>query len=228
MKKLLSMLLCACMFAGFAACGSAHRLNPVFLPLEEGLAALQPLMFYSHGWRLQAQGNFLFADFDRYVVRYNIDTNEVDVVIDRGEAPPGFIHAFSISEDGRQAIAFAWEFPGIAGTETRYMLIDFERQSVARERWLLFGERLEAQYRVERDQGWQFVSADNSRREITALQPYALGLSEIVVIDETRVGGLVQPGPGLGLGFHKFIVVDVMRDEIVQEFPLNQPPRRDS
>lgn len=204
-------------------------LSPVFLSHEQGLAAIEPLVFGSIGWQIDAQGEYVFAKFGQYIVRYDASANQIDKFVDLGEAPEGFYHASIFSPDGRFCVAQAWNFPD-HDAHTDKVLIDLAGETSRPTQREFYSHGYDKEVRVElfADSGvcrYDFIFADGSAKEITALQPYAMSLAEAIAIDEARIGAVLPNIPtsenGGMLGYYNFAVIDVARDEIVQTCPMN-------
>jgi len=202
---------------------------PVFLSYEAGLAAIEPLVFGSIGWQLDAQGEYVFAKFGRYIVRYDAAANQIDKFIDLGEAPEGSYHASTFSPDGRLCVAQAWNFPD-HDAYTDKVLIDLADETFRPTEQEFYPHGYDKGCRVELFVApgvmrYDFHFSDESVKEITALQPYADSLAEAIVIDEARIGAVLPDFPthenGGLLGYYKFAVIDVEQDIIVQTCPMN-------
>jgi len=183
-------------------------LAPVFLPLDTGLEALKPLIWGSDGWGINAQGDYVFAHFWRYVVRYDAKTNQIDKIIDLGEAPQYWYYGVSFSPDGQSCVALACEFDGPG--QTGKVLIDLKNKTYVPTEQEHFPYDVDRYYQAE-----DFA-------EIKALEPYAYGTAEAFAMDENRVGAILPTDAGWdGLGYYKFAVIDLATGNIMQECPMN-------
>lgn len=140
MKKFIYLFICICLLLGTAACGKKDQKKPVdlsnmkvdekyypeFMDSTEGKESLKSLVFGSMGWSLYSSDNFLFALVGRYIVRYNINENNVDQIIQRGADEWPSITSFS--KDGRYVITGNFDFNGT--TSRNYFLMDLEKQTV--------------------------------------------------------------------------------------------------
>ena len=68
-----------------------------------------------------------------------------------------------------------------------------------------------------------YILFENNKevREIKSLKP--IGFSgTYTFVDETRIGALLPASESnREIGYHKFVIIDVMKDEIIQECPIN-------
>lgn len=196
--------------------GAAEKhppLSPVFLPIEEGLAeAIEPLAMYSVGWIIDAQGDFLFAKYHRYILRYDITSNQIDKVVDLEEPEEHCFYPSSISPDGRYCVVYTTEIPGNEFDEpVDKILIDFKQETFERTNRGFYP------YNGVHDKGYQMLL------DITAVNAPELSPGDVAAIDENRVGALLPGQPhatGL-LGYYKFAVIDAAKDEIIQTCPMN-------
>jgi hypothetical protein len=102
---------------------------PKFMDVETGKQALKPLVFGSIGWSYPYyREQFLFTTTGGYLLRYNINKNEVDRVVYLGEGYNGWPYEFSFSSNGRYSIVSNFSFSG--GLNRNYFLIDFEENTV--------------------------------------------------------------------------------------------------
>jgi len=248
--RFLALLLAAVLLLTCAACGGGPveddpptesgtivqrdqipPLTPVFLSPEIGLEALKPMIYGSIGWGIDAQGDYIFAYHHhyRYVLRYDVKANQIDKIIDLGEAPEYWYYGVTFSPDGQRCITQAHEFDGPG--HTGKVLIDLANETVVPTEQEHFPHSTDGKpYKVERDvlpdgmMGWFFgVEGAEKTTEIKALRPYASMIVEVIAIDENRVGALLPvSGEASGyLGYYKFAVIDLARDKIVQECPMN-------
>ena len=204
-------------------------LAPVFLSHEAGLAAIEPLIFGSIGWQIDAQANYVFAKYGQYIVRYDAAANQIDRFIDLGEAPEGFYHASAFSPDGRFCVAQAWNHPDYTA-HTDKVLVDLENEISGPTEREFYSHGYMKDCRVELFVApgvsrYDFHFSDGRVKEITALEPYAMSLGEAIAIDKARIGAVLPDLPtednGGYLGYYKFAVIDVEQDEIVRTCPMN-------
>jgi len=205
MKKLLCVLLCACLLAGFAGCGKKlPALNAEFIALQEACEVLNDVVWGSHGWHLVSRGEYLFAGYWRYLLRYSIAENRVDKVIVY-DWPERDDYISSFSEDGRYCIAYMMDVPhGVKLSGN--ILIDFEAGTAEPTK----------QERYPFPEDLRGIAPE----QLAAMQNLRLDLGDYVPIDENRVGAIV-PHESSNIGHHKFVVIDVEQDIIIQECPLN-------
>jgi len=202
----LLLLLPAC---GRLAPTTPVPLAPVFLSLETGGEALKPLIWGSHGWGIDTHGDFLFAYFYRYVLRYDAKTNRIDKIIDLGEAPEYWYYGVTFSPDGQSCVAQAREFDGPG--QTGKVLIDLENETYAptqQEHFTFDTDRL-------------FQTEDFA--EIKALRSYECSTAVAIAMGENRIGAIL-PCDEAGwdaLGYYKFAIIDLVQDKIIQECPMN-------
>ena len=197
-------------------------LTPIFLPLGAGREALKPLIWGSEGWWLDTQGDYIFAHFFRYLLRYDARTNKIDKVIDLGDAPQSWWYAATYSSDGQSCVAQAQEFDGPG--HTGRVIIDLANETVAvteQEHYPHSTQNNPCQVEarlLENGYGW-FIN----NVEIKALRPYAGMITETIAMDGNRVGALMPVSAEANgyLGYYKFAVIDLEQDKIVQECPMN-------
>ncbi|MCL2300197.1 MAG: M56 family metallopeptidase, partial [Firmicutes bacterium] len=197
-------------------------LTPTFLSVEQGREALKHLIWGSDGWWLDTQGDYIFAHFWRYIVRYDIKTNRIDKIIDLGDAPQYWWYASTYSPDGRYCVAQAQEFDGPG--HTGKVLIDLKNETVKSTEQEHFPHSFDSNpYQVESrllEHGYGWFLNDV---EIKALRPYASTITEIIPLDNNRVGALMPVSADASgyLGYYKFAVIDLAQDKIVQECIMN-------
>ena len=197
-------------------------LTPTFLPPGTGTEALKPLIWGSEGWWLDTQGDYIFAHFFRYLLRYDIKTNKIDKIIDLGDAPQSWWYASTYSPDGQTCVVQAQNFDGPG--ETGRLLIDLKNETVTETEQEHFSHSTQTNPRqveprlLEHGYGW-FINDV----EIKALRPYAATITEVIAIDENRVGALMPVSDEANgyLGYYKFAVIDLAQDKIIQECPMN-------
>ena len=200
--------------------GAQPLLAPVFLSPDTGREALKPLIWGSDGWWIDAQGDYIFAHFFRYIVRYDTKKNRIDKLIDLGEAPQYWWYAATYSPDGQSCVAQAREFDGPG--QTGKVLIDLKKETVKPTEQEHYPHGMDSKpYQVDYqyDNGW-FIN----KAEIKAMRPYtgANGTAVAIAMDRNRVGAILPSEAGWdALGYYKFAVVDLKQDKIVQECPMN-------
>jgi hypothetical protein len=204
------------------------QMRPTFLSPNMGLEALKPLIYGSDGWGIDAQGDYIFAHFWRYVLRYDAKTNKIDKIIDLGEAPEYWYYAATFSPDGQSCVAQASEFDGPG--RTHKMLIDLKNETAVPTEQEFFPHSIERNLNSVRlrgfgdeDSWWLGDAEDNPiSGPIKALQPYATMAAQTIIIDKNRVGAILPSDAGWdALGYYKFAVIDLAQDRIVQECPMN-------
>ena len=195
-------------------------LSPTFLSVDTGREALKPLIWGSDGWWIDAQGDYIFAHFFRYIVRYDTKTNRIDKLIDLGDAPQYWWYSATYSPDGQSCVAQAREFDGPG--QTGKVLIDLKKETVKPTEQEHYPHGMDSKpYQVDYqyDNGW-FIN----KAEIKAMRPYtgANGTAVAIAMDRNRVGAILPSEAGWdALGYYKFAVVDLKQDKIVQECPMN-------
>jgi len=230
MKKILCILLVfATVICILASCAGKTEpetnalVNTAFLEKEDAVSAWNTLDFNLVGWTLDTQDDFLFAVFKRYVVRYNAKTNEIDAVVDLGDAPRLWYYVATFSSDGNLCVAQAKDL-GDAG-ETGKVLIDFTKKTAEpteqehyphgaddKNYGLSFGSN---------EQRYDFHYSNDSVKEIKALKPYPYSSGRFIAMDEKRIGALLPLSKTEAAsdvsGYYRFIVIDIEKDKIVQE-----------
>ncbi|MCL2508084.1 MAG: hypothetical protein FWF05_02775 [Oscillospiraceae bacterium] len=236
MKKTTSILLIAvCLL--LSACGSEidaekARLTAEFLTLDNGLEALKTLFWGAHGWHLYSSGDYLFAAYGDYLVRYDITENRVDSVVKYAQ-PEYWWCSTSISPDGETVIAKAGNHPDYDDW-TNQVFIDFKQEtckSVPDDFELPETANPHLLYRLEKEFNgenlfFKLYASDEDivGKEIRSVPQYTVSISECVPIDGSRLGiimGSSEEANGY-LGYDKFAVIDIARDEIIQECMINE------
>ncbi|MCL2298815.1 MAG: hypothetical protein FWC27_01555, partial [Firmicutes bacterium] len=197
-------------------------LSPTFLSPEQGLEAIKPLIWGSEGWWLDTQGDYIFAHFFRYLLRYDVKTNKIDKFIDLGDAPQSWWYAATYSPDGRYCVAQAQAFD--APGQTGRVLIDLKNETVKsteQEHYPHSTQTLPYQVEprlMEHGYGWFLNDV-----EIKALRPYAGTITEVIAMEGNRVGAMMPVSAEANgyLGYYKLAVIDLAQDKIVQECIMN-------
>ena len=187
----------------------APPLRPAFLPLDEGLAALKPLIYGSQGWGIDTQGDYIFAQFWKYVLRYDVRTNQIDRIIDLGEAPEYWYYNTTFSPDGQGCMAQAHEFDGPG--QTGRVFIDLKIEA--------YMHTEQEHFPYDADRFYQIEDVE----KIKALVPHEYGTAMVIAMDKNRAGAIL-PSNEAGwdaLGYYRFAVIDLAQDKIVQECPMN-------
>ena len=232
MKRFLCVVLCACLLAGFAACGPKPAggdldvIPPAFITLDEARAMAEDFVFYSEQWWVWARPDYIFAYHGGLILRYDIAKNDIDRAVDIGYAA-GSYREPSFSADGQACVT--WQSVGIDSKPVpgqRYV-IDFTEQTIVPTDWEAYPPNYDTGCRVEdryhpKTPGYDFYGKDGSITEITLLQKEDLGWHG--VIDEARIGALMPADPDNpgAMGDYKFVVIDVASDTIAQECAIYQ------
>jgi hypothetical protein len=169
---------------------------------------LKPLIWGSEGWGIDAHGDYLFATFYKYVLRYDIKKNQIDKIIDLGEAPDHWYYSATFSPDGQSCVAQAHEFDGPG--QTGRVLIDLKKETAAPTEREHFPTLLGSPYQAN-----DFV-------KVKVLNAYENGTAVAITMDENRIGAILPTEAGWdALGYYKFAVIDLAKDKIMQECPMN-------
>ena len=210
------------------------ELTAKFLVLEDGLEALKILIWGSRGWSLYSGGEYLFAAFGNYLVRYNITENRVDSVVEF-DKPEYWWCSTSVSSDGETVIAKAGNHPDY-DVWTNQVLIDFRQKTCRlisddfklpeKENNPYFLYRVEKEFNTEENMFYKLYALDEnlSDKEIKSVSTYAVSLSESVLIGQNHMGvimGSSEEANGY-LGYDKFVVIDITQDKIIQECIINK------
>lgn len=123
MKKFLLILTCICFLLSISACskneekqGNAageittessvgttktvdKKCYPVFMERSKAEKDIENFVFGSSGWNLISRGDFLFAAYSNYVLRYDIKKNQIDKFIYLGDSSD-YPLGVSVSSDG--------------------------------------------------------------------------------------------------------------------------------
>jgi|GEM_PF-3312174 len=244
MKKLLILLFALCLLLSACTGGGGlgaptttspqpetPQLTAEFLPLDEGLEALKIFYWGSEGWHFYAGGEYLFAAFGGYLVRYSIAENKVDRVV-AFDYPESWWCGTSVSPDGEMGVVKAIEIFR-SPDETNKILIDFKQKTVApapedfqfpkKENDLNFLYRIEERSDEDENRFYKLSALDGSvtDKEIHAI---LVSLGEATLIDENRMGVIMASGEETSgyLGYDKFVVIDISQDKIIQECVLNE------
>ncbi len=106
---------------------------PCFLSVENDFRLIADCNLSNTGLQLDARESFVIIAFDRYVIRYNIELNKIDKIIDLGPFDNYHSHNITSSSDGRYIISSVLNLGSddIANTDENYCLIDFELQKIS-------------------------------------------------------------------------------------------------
>lgn len=202
-----------------------------FIDVEMAKEQLKPAIWGSHGWQIwhPNKSDYIYASFGRHLLRYNISNNDIDRAITLQFESQNFIdQKLQLSSDGKHGL--------VADT----YFIDFENKDVSllseadtmakRDNIAFDGDNHNLDvlaYSIEHKAVEnQFIASKDQEtpgHEMTSLRGADLnGERSFVGIDAKIVGSLIpNGGDGLELGYYKFVLIDVEKDEIIQECPIN-------
>lgn len=205
-----------------------EKYKPTFMDIESGKSAIKTLIYGSVGWDLRYRAPFLFAVQGRYILRYDIDKNEIDRIVDLRESYNGWPFQTSFSSNGRYCIEYSFDFNNDEPAHN-YFIIDFERKTadlitdIYNKNFVpklsddIKGEMQDLRFNVNEPAVFHSYNGN----EITALKD--LGLGCYINVDENRIGAIMPISSELSgeLGYYKFSIIDIRKNEIVHEYMLN-------
>ncbi|MFD2671157.1 hypothetical protein [Marinicrinis sediminis] len=202
-----------------------------FMDVEVAREQLKTAIWGSIGWSMwhPNESEYIYAAFGYHLIRYNISNNEIDRAIAFKQSSQHFIdHNLQFSLNGKQGL--------LADT----YLIDFENMKISLlseaeirneiEKIEFDGDNhnLDAlaysiEYKAEENQFIVSADQETSGREIVSLRGAELNGDRPFVGIRSKVVGTLIPHDqdGFGLGYYKFVLIDVEKDEIIQEYPIN-------
>ena len=106
---------------------------PCFLSVENDFRLIADCNLSNTGLQLDARESFVIIAFGRYVIRYSVELNKIDKIIDLGHVDKYHSHNITSSSDGRYIISSVLNLDSddIANTAKNYCLIDFELQNIS-------------------------------------------------------------------------------------------------
>lgn len=104
---------------------------PSFLSVETDFSLINNLNLSKNRLQLCARKLFVFIAFDRYVMRYNVEHNTIDKIVDLGSLDSFQLYDATYSSNGRYMISCVLNFNSnrMEYTAKNYYLIDFELQT---------------------------------------------------------------------------------------------------
>lgn len=213
-----------------------NRYDPKFLDINSGTQNIGVLPVGDCNLPLWSQSSFLFTQHENYVVRYDINNNKIDKIVDLGNVYENWSFKTSYSSNGRYIISNMFdpnnENPKLIGCY--YFLIDLKSQTKT-----LLAEVYDENRAIEvtslipqESRSDYYDLAFSTEILKNALLSESLYLKDIdrrfehiscVAIDSNRAGLLIPTTPGLEdiLGNYRFMVLDLQSDKIVQECHLS-------
>lgn len=217
---------------------------PYFLDVETAKEELKSAIWGSQGWNIffPNESNYIYAVFGSYMLRYNILSNEIDKAMILENTATDFLsQKLQFSLDGKYGtFSYVWNENHQHQSGNIY-LIDFENSEITLlsdsegnfkiENMVFDGDNhnldilnYSIEYKSEEDQYIAYIkNHQSSGYEISALQGASLnGERPFVGIDSKTIGSLIPiSGDGFNLGYYKFVLIDIEKDEIIQEYPIN-------
>lgn len=191
---------------------------------------IENFVFGSSGWNLISRGDFLFAAYSNYVLRYDIKKNQIDKFIYLGDSSD-YPLGVSVSSDGRYLISYNFDFDN-EKSSFNYFLTDITDETT---------ELISAEYNDSETESIQenLDLPDEIKAELKDLRfdvPEKSGedvdWAKITVIEKPTEGwtviddnilGIIMPTVSenqLKLGYYKIVVIDYNKDKIINECPL--------
>lgn len=219
----------------------------VFTDVEVTREELQSSIWGSHGWRIYPSENYIYAGHGKFLLRYNIANNEIDKALRLDNNISDIILHFSST--GKHAIGFSLSYPKniylldfeeqntsfLADSENDFAIemlpleirAEFNKGNFFFEanNYNLSVLEYNINYNAEQDRYLAYSRDGLSYlHEITALKGASLNSEyPFVGIDGKTIGSLVPASEdeGMYLGYYKFVLIDIEKDEIIQECPIN-------
>lgn len=207
---------------------------PVFMGVQEGKAALKDLVFGSQGWWLDTGEDYVFAIYGHSVVRYNIDKNEIDTIINLGESYKGWPTAVSVSSKGNHLIIYDFDF-GNSASCANYFLIDIKKEKTTplaekydKSKHNEFREKIPEEVRGEVE-GFRFKSEESTKVSDEVMDLILkknninkYSLDNIINIKDNKSCAFIPYNEELTgyLGYYQFVVFDE-KGNVIQQCELN-------
>jgi hypothetical protein len=104
---------------------------PSFLTNETGFSSICDFNLLKSKLQLYARRMFVFIAFDKYVMRYNVELNEIDRIVNLGSLDSFQLHDITCSSNGRYMISCVLNLDSNDPkyTAKNYYLIDFDLQT---------------------------------------------------------------------------------------------------
>lgn len=111
--------------------GDKSTVYPSFLTIETGFSLIEDFNLSKTRLQLYGRELFVFIAFDRYVMRYNVELNEIDRIVNLGSLDSFQLHDITCSSNGRYMISCVLNLDSNDPkyTAKNYYLIDFELQT---------------------------------------------------------------------------------------------------
>lgn len=199
-----------------------------FLSINAGKEALKDLHYMMFSWNIESRGDYILAsNYDHpYILRYNIVNNSIDKIIELNDEQSGVYYSSSLSEDGEKCIAVISELS--TQKKIQKILIDFKENSA------IITNENEYKFDVDKDEmvkfneeknKFVFINSNGESKEIKCLNSFNGFLGSFVgstVIDESRIAVILPTKDKQGkLGYYKFAIIDIEKDEFIQECAIN-------